>query len=180
VRRAAKIAAVAVALLIPALAGCNPPGDEQAQLATPQLPVEVHDTLLIAAGADRSGRPTTMNLICTKAHQLHLLERTRLPGPHDERKVPWAYRATMLVDKDLSRKLEVEAELIALGELDTVLTPPLSPEQLERLALIFGPAIPQGVSFAGVAESIVSVPGKTSGTDIQAFISKCPEAEDGG
>jgi hypothetical protein len=156
------------------LCGCAPerPAFDGRDLSS--APFKVARQLEIASRHMGPSELGALHLVCDTKGQLHMVERIQLP-PLPDRKVPWTYDATLIVERDFHRELVFSATLVALGATDTVATPALSRAQYTGLADTFGAAPPREV-YLGGAEDSVTMRGASTGPIIRTFGDRCAAA----
>jgi hypothetical protein len=134
--------------------------------------------------------PAALSLVCSAPGTLHLLLRTRLPIPEGFRKnilgrdddvsifvgegIKW--QLPIVVDVVAKGRNEVEsfAEwLTGIDAPDTIVTPPLSTEQVATLEGWFGSTPPTKVSVVGILETGVFMVGTRAGDAIRELQESC-------
>lgn len=165
------LSSIACGAAVIALLGCGPerPAFDGQDLSPARL--KIARQLEIAAPRTGPGAAGALHLICDTAGQLHMVERIQLPLLPD-RKVPWTYDATLIVERDIHRELVFRASLVALGATDTIIMPALSRAQYASLADMFGAAPPREVYLGGVDDS-ASMRGASTGPIIRSFGDRC-------
>lgn len=135
-------------------------------------PYEVRAALKIGERPQRPWRTATVfALLCTKDHELRLLERTALPKPKPNR-LPARYEASLSVDRQGGTALRLAVEVVAVGAADTVVSEPLSAEQLGRIGrMLARPG--RELRLGGVAESGVAGRSLAGSAQITSFVASC-------
>lgn len=137
------------------------------------IPRPVRAALEIADSPARPWRTTTtLALLCTEPGELRLLERTPLPVPKPSR-LPATGAVTLVVGRDLGRKIQVGAELVALGAADTILTGPVSAAQVSQLASWIGTEAGQEIYFGGMAQSRAVTESVADAETMRQFAALC-------
>lgn len=155
---------------------------------------DIRSSLLAAHSAveiarHREGaRPASLNLLCSRNGHLLMLLSARLPGPR------WVIdkgrddHVSLFVD-GIKQQLALVVDIVEkgrnlswfewlfsdedAGEPDTIVTAPLSPEDLTKVGRWFDPHPPSKVSVVGVSETGVFMKGIVSGSEIREFLSSC-------
>lgn len=153
------------------------------------LPFLIRSGIEIAHNA-AGKRAAALSLLCSLDGDLHLLLRTRLP-------IPEAYRndilgrdnnVSMFVGEGIDRELPIVVDVVAKGRdrfatlhewltgikaPDTIVTPPLSTEQIAMLRDWFGSTLPTKVSIVGIHETGVFMVGTRTGDAIRDLRASC-------
>ncbi|MEM5495394.1 hypothetical protein [Hoeflea sp. AS16] len=127
-------------------------------------------------------------LLCSANGNLHIVLSTRLPSPR------WSVRkgrddhVSLFVDGiehelplvvdlvDRGRDLVWYEQLFAdedIGETDTIVTPPLDPNDVAKVGRWFDPTASQKISVVGIQETGVFMTATGSASEIQELFSSC-------
>jgi hypothetical protein len=95
----------------------------------PILPFQLESDLTLAGGSQPLDGGS-LRLICTATRELRLLLQTTLPK-REYLRVSDSDKATLFIDQRIDEELLFEqVDLVAMGKIDTVVTEPLSEEQV--------------------------------------------------
>ncbi|WP_339763944.1 hypothetical protein [uncultured Hoeflea sp.] len=151
------------------------------------IPFEVRSGIEVARHTEGK-RPAWLYLLCSANGNLHIVLSTRLPSPR------WTVRkrrddhVSLFVDGiehelplvvdlvDRGRDLEWYEQLFAdedIGETDTIVTPPLDPNDVAKVGRWLDLAAPQKVSVVGIQETGVFMKSTGSASEIQELLSSC-------
>lgn len=136
----------------------------------PKLPFTSIEDLQLASSW-RLIKHSAFKLACAPSGKLHLVVQARVPGPREYVRVG-RIDIGVFVDDDLD-ELDVTANLVAVGQVDTVVTAALTGQQLQRLSDLFGDAEPRKVAIALGSESMVFMSGDADGTEVRRLASGC-------
>lgn len=135
------------------------------------LPFQVQGELKLARSLQPFDRGS-LRLVCTSAHELRLLLQTVLPA-RELLRVPDSDKATLFIDHRLDEELVFErAELLAMGSVDTIVTEPLSHNQLSELARLMSKNGSNRFSFMTLERGVFML-GATDGAAVRSFANSC-------
>ncbi|MCV3766649.1 hypothetical protein [Rhizobium sp. TRM95796] len=143
---------------------------------------------IVIAENNEDQTPASLYLACTTSAARHLLLSTRLPGPRDDYRKGNKDDAFLYVET-IEQKMDLKWTLAERGkddpwggylfwrknldEPDTLISAPLTGDQIATISRWFGHAPPSEVSIIGFLETGVSMTGKATGKAIADFDASC-------
>jgi hypothetical protein len=135
------------------------------------LPFQIREDLKLARGSQPFERGS-LRLVCTSTRELRLLLQTVLPK-RELLRVLENDKAELFINHRLDEELVFEqAELVGMGSVDTILTEPLSQDQLSELARLLDESWLKRFSFMTLERGTFLL-GFTDGTAIHDLANRC-------
>jgi hypothetical protein len=120
--------------------------------------------------ASLPGAKGSLNLVCDDQRNFRFLLTTRMPGPRDDLR-PGTYTATIFIG-DIKHKLEMPVDLVGFSAADTLVSAPLSSNQLGDLTAWLGKSPPQQISFMTMERGVFLFGVADEGA-VRGFASNC-------
>lgn len=152
------------------------------------LPFSVRSSMEIARHTAWT-RTAALSLLCSEGGNLHFKLTTRLPAARQFVRDNEREDDVSLFVDGYEKNLQFATTIVkrgrdirwyerlllseALGEPDTVVTPPLDPIDVAKISRWFEPVPPSRVSVVGIHETGTYMKGTGSASDIRDFLSAC-------
>ena len=126
------------------------------------------------ASSPRILNRSALNLVCSSTGETRLVVQARLPGPRDGGLMLGSSPGiTLFIGHRSSRKLELPADLVAVGRTDTLATPALTQDQLDEPTAAFHAKMPGRLTVGVGTEMMVFMRGNGDGRQIRELIAGC-------